>query len=196
MRWQLVAELGQRKGQVIPITRAPFLIGRDAGCHLRPNAASVSGRHCELITRGGRLLVRCQTTNGTFVNGRRIDGEQELRPGDVLRVGPLELRIDAAVTIPAPTRRPQDEDAIGQMLLAMDEEETDSPDRTRPAPGANTTEEAALGTGDTRPAHPAAGTPAPASPQAGTNADTERSARAILSAYIRRPRHGPIVPPP
>src|SRR5262245_6126394 len=81
MKWYLVVERGPRKGQVIPVTRDPFLIGREACCHLRPSAPTVGSRHCALTTRGRWLFVTdCQASNGTFVNGRRLDHEQALQP--------------------------------------------------------------------------------------------------------------------
>jgi pSer/pThr/pTyr-binding forkhead associated (FHA) protein len=124
MKWQLVVNRGQRKGLVIPLARLPFSIGRGEECRLRPVAPDVSRHHCDLVTHGGRLVVvDCQTTNGTFVNGQRIEVEQELRPGDHLQIGSLEFLIDLVEAALPSARRPLDEDAIGEMLLAMDEEE-------------------------------------------------------------------------
>ena len=48
----------------------------------------VSTRHAEILTDGGRVRIRdTGSTNGTFVNGRRIDGEEELSTGDVIWLG-------------------------------------------------------------------------------------------------------------
>lgn len=56
---------------------------------------SVSGRHCEVRTRGDELLVRdLISTNGTFINGRKIS-EGVVKAGGTLRLGDVELRFDA-----------------------------------------------------------------------------------------------------
>jgi len=90
MKWNLMIDKGSHKGQLIPICLTPFLIGRDDDCQLRPNDPYVSHHHCALISHGNTLVLRdCQSTNGTFVNARKIKGEVELHPGDRLGIGPL-----------------------------------------------------------------------------------------------------------
>jgi pSer/pThr/pTyr-binding forkhead associated (FHA) protein len=39
-------------------------------------------------------VIDLGSTNGTFVNGERIDGRHRLREGDVLQVGDTELRLE------------------------------------------------------------------------------------------------------
>ena len=54
-------------------------------------AALVSRLHCQLIATADTLQVRdLGSTNGTFVNGKRVKAA-ELREGDTLSVGRLEL---------------------------------------------------------------------------------------------------------
>jgi len=54
-----------------------------------PWDGEVSGLHAELQTISGELAIVDDglSTNGTFVNGRRISGRQRLRDGDRIRVG-------------------------------------------------------------------------------------------------------------
>ena len=48
---------------------------------------AVSRHHATLLVARGRCWVRDQeSTHGTFVNGQRVPGQQELRPGDTLQV--------------------------------------------------------------------------------------------------------------
>ena len=48
----------------------------------------VSSRHAELRSVGGRhVLIDVGSTNGTFVNGARIETEMELHDGDVIKFG-------------------------------------------------------------------------------------------------------------
>lgn len=52
-----------------------------------------SGRHAVLTKAGGLLYVEdADSTNGTFVNGRRAVGATPLRDGDALRVGSTTFR--------------------------------------------------------------------------------------------------------
>lgn len=64
--------------------------------------ASVSSHHAEIILRGSDILIRdLGSTNGTFINGEKIT-EAVLQPGQTLRFGTVELRLDTG-TGPAPT---------------------------------------------------------------------------------------------
>lgn len=56
--------------------------------------SSVSGRHCEVKSRGGELLVRdLNSTNGTFIGGMRVS-EGTVRFGQSFRLGNIELRFE------------------------------------------------------------------------------------------------------
>jgi len=128
MQWQLIIDQGKQKGRVIPIAQACFMIGRDRDCQLRPAADSVSRRHCILTVRDSSLYVAdCRSSNGTFVNDRRLEDERELHPSDCLKVGPMTFVVGVATSI-APgevaARRAgnnMDEETVAQMLLAMDD---------------------------------------------------------------------------
>jgi len=66
-------------------------IGRDSECELHLGGDEnqvVSWRHALIELRpGGACLSDCGTTNGTFVNGRRIETRVMLNLGDVIRLG-------------------------------------------------------------------------------------------------------------
>jgi hypothetical protein len=54
-----------------------------------------SARHVRIEPRGDGIWVQdLDSTNGTFVNGIRIEQRRRLDPGDVVRVGETELRLD------------------------------------------------------------------------------------------------------
>lgn len=78
-------------------------IGRHDDCLIRIRSSQVSRRHCELFESDGRLIIRdLGSSNGTFVNGKRIGSQQVLNPGDVITVGGVTLRIDADTERAAP----------------------------------------------------------------------------------------------
>ena len=71
-------------------------IGRSAGAEFIVEAPLVSRLHCQLTATALSLQIKdLDSTNGTFVNGRRI-AAAELYEGDRLSVGRLELVVSKA----------------------------------------------------------------------------------------------------
>jgi pSer/pThr/pTyr-binding forkhead associated (FHA) protein len=64
---------------------------------------SVSSHHCEIHLRGGEVLVRdLDSTNGTFINGEKTS-ESVLKPGQILRLGSVEMRLESGAPHPPPS---------------------------------------------------------------------------------------------
>lgn len=67
---------------------------------------SVSSHHAEILLQGPELLIKdLNSTNGTFINGEKIT-EAVLKPGQVLRFGQVELKIDDGQPVSAPAPIP------------------------------------------------------------------------------------------
>jgi len=70
---------------------------------------SVSSHHCEVHLRGSDIFIRdLNSTNGSFIGGNKIE-ESVLKPGQILRLGQVELKLEvegAAPTAPAPGSTP------------------------------------------------------------------------------------------
>ncbi len=99
-------------------------IGRHDSNAFQIAETSVSGRHCEVRLRGEELVVHdLLSTNGTFVDGKKIV-EGVLKPGQTLRVGEVELRMEASVPTEASGAA-----FISKMLLT-----TTPPDAAPPPP--------------------------------------------------------------
>ena len=63
--------------------------------------ASVSSHHAEIILQGNDVVIRdLGSTNGTFINGEKIT-EAVLKPGQTLRFGTVEMRLDTGEAPPA-----------------------------------------------------------------------------------------------
>jgi pSer/pThr/pTyr-binding forkhead associated (FHA) protein len=78
-------------------------IGRDEHCDVVISAPQASRRHAEIRVDGDTAMVRdLGSSNGTFVNGRRIQ-QHELRHGDILAVGGCEIRYLASVRVSQPS---------------------------------------------------------------------------------------------
>ena len=70
-------------------------IGRNATNDFRIHDANVSSFHCEVVVSSDALLIHdLGSTNGTFVDGERID-ESRILPGQILKLGNIELRLEA-----------------------------------------------------------------------------------------------------
>ena len=61
---------------------------------------SVSSHHCEVHLRGPDVFIRdLNSTNGTYINEAQIT-ESVLRPGQKLRLGQIELKLEAEAAAP------------------------------------------------------------------------------------------------
>src|SRR3954466_11157322 len=96
---------GNAVGQSIPMEQE-LVIGRST-----PGLGSLGGD--SEISRvparvfhdpSGRLTVEdLGSTNGTFVNGNRVSGQQPLNPGDQVRVGQTTMSVEGGAGAGAPT---------------------------------------------------------------------------------------------
>lgn len=75
-------------------SKKPLILGRSNECEVHLADELVSRRHCEVIWKGGQVLVRdLESTNGTFVDGSRIR-EKTLAPNHRLQVGGAVLKVE------------------------------------------------------------------------------------------------------
>lgn len=70
-------------------------IGRVPGNDIVLPKGNVSKRHSRVIRQDGRFfVVDLKSTNGTYLNGRRITTPSPLRPGDKIYIGDFVLMLD------------------------------------------------------------------------------------------------------
>ncbi len=70
-------------------------LGRSRQCDIVVDDPNVSRQHAEVRPSGaGWVLVDLGSTNGSVLNGRRIDRPQELEPGDTIEVGTSVITFD------------------------------------------------------------------------------------------------------
>src|SRR3954451_6751257 len=71
-------------------------VGRVQGNDLMLPKGNVSKRHARLLFRDGRFIVTdLKSTNGTYVNGRKIAQATIVREGDKIYIGDFVLRIES-----------------------------------------------------------------------------------------------------
>ena len=67
--------------------------------------SSVSSHHCEILLKGSEVVIRdLNSTNGTFINGQQIT-EATLKPSQILRLGQVEVRLEADQSSGSPAGR-------------------------------------------------------------------------------------------
>jgi predicted component of type VI protein secretion system len=102
-------------------------LGRHDDCIIRIKSSQVSRKHCEIHEADGKLTLRdLGSSNGTFVNGKRVLGQQALKVGDELTVGSVTLRV-ATLGQPVAAAHPQSakpgDTAVVDAVAVEDEEE-------------------------------------------------------------------------
>jgi EAL domain-containing protein (putative c-di-GMP-specific phosphodiesterase class I) len=79
---------------VFPIEHSPFVIGRKDGSNLLVVSEEVSRKHAEILeTLDGWRIKDCGSTNGTFVNGRRLTENHVLSHGDYITIGGIRFDV-------------------------------------------------------------------------------------------------------
>ena len=79
-------------GQAVLLAEGTTLIGRDPAAPVRLVDNRVSRHHAQIETIAGSCILRdAGSTNGTRVNGTPVS-EHELRDGDVISIGGVELK--------------------------------------------------------------------------------------------------------
>jgi len=103
MNYALQVVRGRSEANTLRLMDGINSIGRHDDCKIRIRSSQVSRRHCELFEEGNKLILRdLGSSNGTFVNGKRVLGQQTLKPGDVLTIGGVTLRVDLLGAAPQP----------------------------------------------------------------------------------------------
>ena len=73
----------------------PIIIGRDMSCHITINAQSVSRRHAQLTHDNNEYQITDMgSSNGTILNGKRIESTAVIDQGDEITLGRVNVRID------------------------------------------------------------------------------------------------------
>lgn len=95
------------------LDKETLVIGRRPECDIHIDNLAVSGRHARVITiAGSSFLEDLNSTNGTFVNGKKI-GKHPLSDGDLITIGKHSLRF----MLTADGRRKGGSDAFAETIV-------------------------------------------------------------------------------
>jgi hypothetical protein len=95
----VVVSAGAAQGVELPLNRAERTVGRAVGSDLVLDDPTVSRHHAVFRRAGNAVLVEdAGSTAGVYVNERKLDGPALLHPGDYVRLGSTELRLQPVST--------------------------------------------------------------------------------------------------
>ncbi len=101
---RLIVNPGREGAWEIPLRDGVTSLGRGEHNHFQINEPSVSTSHCHILVNNGDITIKdLGSTNGTFVNQSPVR-EAQLQPGQRLRLGGVEMLLEADVpqTVPPP----------------------------------------------------------------------------------------------
>jgi hypothetical protein len=133
MSLQLLVIAGPDVGRVFTLHPGDDnILGRGKDALYQVNDPRTSRNHCQVVRAGDLVTVLCLGgSGGTFVNGKPVQ-KQSLKPGDVLRVGDTQMRLQvgdlpvdgfrdaAALGAPAAAKPDQLQALSGQKLSRYD----------------------------------------------------------------------------
>jgi DNA-binding winged helix-turn-helix (wHTH) protein len=98
----LVAQTGPLNGQRYPL-HGNKLVGREESCDIVVPSRQVSRHHARFLsTKGGMMLEDLGSKNGTYCNGKIIEGQVVLQDGDIIQIALAQqlLYVSSDATIP------------------------------------------------------------------------------------------------
>ncbi len=105
--FRLVVRRGPQPNQTYELNKDIITLGRDITNDIVINDPEVSRHHMRITrTPGGTTIEDLGSTNGTFVNGQRVQGARALRNGDMVGLGETvtlgyEMAVPLGGTVPA-----------------------------------------------------------------------------------------------
>lgn len=125
MDFQLIVVRGRSASDALSLIDGVNTVGRHDDCQIRIKSSQVSRKHCELFEKKGLLMVKdLGSSNGTLVNGKRIEGQSVLEPGDELTIGGVKLRVakvGEAVPSPKVPSKAANDTAVVEAIVADDD---------------------------------------------------------------------------
>jgi hypothetical protein len=93
-RLRVVAAMGHEPGTTFDVAEGA-MFGRSEGADIRVTDQFASSSHARIFNRGGAMYIEDMgSTNGTYLNGRKMQSAEQLDVGDTIRIGDSEYRYE------------------------------------------------------------------------------------------------------
>ena len=84
---------GTSLGKRLPIQEKILTLGRDANCNICLTEESISRQHAKIFNEDGDIFIEdLGSSNGTFINDKKISQKMPLRDQDMLKLGNIILK--------------------------------------------------------------------------------------------------------
>jgi len=91
-QWYLESVADANREWMVTIENVPFIIGREDDCSLKLIDKWISRQHSEIRVSGNHIWIRdLGSTNGTFVNNKKIEQSELLKPEDIISIGTFKF---------------------------------------------------------------------------------------------------------
>ncbi len=92
--WYLEAVADANREWMVAVETDPFRVGRDEDCELNLTDKRISRRHFEIRRSGEHIwILDLESTNGTYLNQKKIKQAELLEQGDIISIGKYKFRI-------------------------------------------------------------------------------------------------------
>jgi len=89
-----IYQLIRHDGNIIPVGQQGVSLGRSSTNAVLIPDPKVSRQHARILLAADRCWIRDENSAlGTYINGIRVPGQQEFKPGDVLKIGNTTFRL-------------------------------------------------------------------------------------------------------
>jgi FHA domain len=93
-RLHVVAAMGHEPGTTFDVAGGA-MFGRSDGADIHVDDPFASSSHARIFNRGGDMYLEDMgSTNGTYLNGRKVKSAERLDMGDTIRIGDSEYRYE------------------------------------------------------------------------------------------------------
>ncbi len=113
IHWLVVLH-GSAQGKRIEIADKPVQLGRKKAADFQLKDSMISGEHCLVqLVLDQIIITDLQSTNGTFIDGERVDGDHLLPVGSMLHIGNHVLKHEVLSREEAERRLEREDDLNG-----------------------------------------------------------------------------------
>jgi len=85
---KLIVKEGPQRGESYPLEGVELVIGREPGVEIQIDSPGVSRRHARLSLQSDQYYLQdLGSSNGTFLNGERLQQSRSLKHGDQIKLG-------------------------------------------------------------------------------------------------------------